>query len=581
MDKKLFLAVCASVAFASCTNDAFFGENAAEKETLAINFAGESANFTRASSGATAAALLNNEFKVLGVLNNGGSKENVFQNYVVKYDGLIGNDDSNEYGWSYLTTDGQYIKYWNLTATRYEFVAFSGIGSKDIANTESNSIQGVDASNVANIFASDKVVATYSGTYRDANNEVVNCVKYGRKVPFNFKRLGAQVRLGVYETVPGYAVKNVKFYYGDNVLTANINKASETVGLSGDFAVSGDYVVTYDAANVAVANLTSGGTHTNQMELGTLNYDADGAISTTPALPTWATIGGEAWQAILPYASNTKNLVFRVDYDLVPLDGGATIRVYNASAVIPYSWAQWKPNYAYTYVFKISNQTSGQTTRPDIDPEKDTDGDGIPDIYDDDDDGDGIPDVDDPDDDGDGIDDEDETPDPGYEIVPDPDTENPDPTRPAVSPIVFDAVVSDILDYNQETITGVTALGGNAITTYSATSNYTDAAEYGVGEDIVLSSPSRGQWRLAFSDVEISEADVASLTLNFDNVIGGATADGQTIHQASEYGATFKVEQEGYYIVWLRYLPNTYWNDPADDVPANYVDVYKVIKAHN
>lgn len=603
MKKKLLIAALAGVALASCTNEDFVGVSEVETPPSAenmISFGGAGSNLTRAAAtGADAAALLNNQFTVLGNLVNGetGATETVFDNYIVKYDGNVGGDETNVYGWTYLTTPGQNIKYWNLSATKYDFVAFSGYdASKRIASTEANTLENIDATTIQGLFAADRVTANYTGSAG---------VQYGNKVTLNFKRMTSRVRFGIYETVPGYAVKNVRFYYGDKALSSKRSDAVQVAGLRGQFPSKANYKVTYDANNAVVSNVEPGAVYSDQIVFGALDYQtmdasngeklkADGSSDATGdkvflgtssstvsfakqnATLDGAVVANSAWQPVLPNEANDKNIVLRVDYDLVPLDGGATpgsvIHVYNAAAVVPATWAMWKPNYAYTYIFKISDQTSGQTTPPGMDPDKDTDGDGIPDIDDPDDDGDGIPDVDDPDDDGDGIPDED---DPDFPTVPDPDEENPNPNKPAVSPIVFDAEVSSVEDYNDETITGVTGLGGNAITTYSKTSNVTNAAEYAVGETIKLSSVSHGQWKLVHTATETTEQQVAdNNTFSYD-IIAGAQTGSQTIDEASVYTAEFTVEQPGYYIVWLRYLPTG-----LADQDGNYVDIFKVIKTH-
>ena len=593
MKKMLYAAAIASAALASCSSDEFVGTAPSGSEstsTEAILFQGFSQRATRAAdkTGAEAAALLNNKFTVLGnLVTLDNTVETVFDNYKVLYDGNVGGDESNEYGWSYLTTPGQELKYWNLAAKRYEFIAMSGYDeTKRIASTEKNVLENLTANSVKDLYVSDKVTASYTGA---------DGIMYGNKVGFTFKNMGAKVRLGLYETVPGYAVSNVRFYYGATSLTTNTNLATTTVGVNGEFPQKANYDISYDTKNSAMANLVaSSATLDGTMQFGALKYQsiaasngemlkADGSsdatgeaafLGTNSTEVTWAEIAADQiWQTILPNAANKKNIVLRVDYDLVPLDGGATpgsiIHVYNAAAVIPSTWAQWKPNYAYTYIFKISDQTSGQTIPPYIDPNKDTDGDGIPDYLDPDDDNDGIPDEEDPDWDP-------ATPeDPDLPQVPDPDTENPNPNKPAVSPIVFDATVSAIENYNQETITGVTALGGDAITTYSKESNVTDASEYKVGETITLSSYSHGRWGVVHTTTKTTEKAVADNNTFAYDFIAGVPAAGQTIDEVSTYGAEFKVEQAGWYIVWLRYLPTG-----MADIDANYVDVFKVIETH-
>ena len=55
-------------------------------------------------------------------------------------------------------------------------------------------------------------------------------------------------------------------------------------------------------------------------------------------------------------------LTLRVNYTLVANDGSKEeIHVYGAKAIIPAKYAEWKSNYAYTYIFKISDNTNGKT----------------------------------------------------------------------------------------------------------------------------------------------------------------------------------------------------------------------------
>ena len=563
-----FLAAIALVAFASCTNEQFAGgDDIPGNKTLAINFLSGSKSMTRSdATGAAAAELLNKTFRVYGtVTNDQNITSPVFDNYVVNYKGAnsIGTDSTNTAGWSYLNQTSlglnpanQTIKYWDLSAPQYDFVAFAGLqNDMRVVSTTSNTIP-VTQENMNQIFLSDRVTAKWQAS---ATGKTSNA-QYGKTVKLTFKRLSARVRFGIYETVPGYAVKDVKFYYDDNALAEAGTSTKTVAALRGTFPQSGNAIISYDKNNEVVADFV-GTDVSNNLKFGELDYtyaasslvsggnlNADGTVdstgvgepkflSTTSATPTFAketqvvdsaTVNTIFWKNVLPYASNEQNLVLRVDFTLVSLDGvGAPINVKGASAVVPVSYAQWKPNYAYTYIFKISDKTNG-TTGP-------------------------------------------TNPNPG-----DPDTPNPNP-NPGVPdglyPITFDAVVSSVEDYNQETITGITSLGGDAITTYSATSDVTNAGEYRVGEEITASSISHGQWKLAFSASEPTEQSVADNNTYTYTTLAGAAEDGKTIDQCGTTFAQFKAEQAGYYIVWLRYLPTG-----LEDVEGNYVNVFKVVK---
>ena len=573
--KTLILGAIALMTLAACSSDEYVGTTPLTRNQ-AIIFSGGNNNVTRADvTGASAAALLNNSFRVYATVAT--NPETVaFDNYLVDYNGNIGGDSTNTHGWTYLGQNSlgvnpavQVVKYWDLSAPAYNFVAFSGLDNDiRVTSSESNTVK-VTPSNIQKLFVADRVTAKY-----DASNTGTTAnVQYGKgPVTFNFKRVLSRIRLGIYETVPGYAVKDVKFYYDENYLHQAGTSTKTIAGLRGEFPVQGSYIFTYDANNMVVASLSDiDRTMANNFQFGELAYtkaasslvsggylkgdgtvDNDGDeifLSTSSAEPTWAkkdavldgqNVSNSMWQPILPFPENQMNLVLRVDFTLVAVDGvGAPISVKGASAVVPVSYAQWKPNYAYTYIFKISDKTNGTTGEPNPNPS-------------------------------------------------DPDNPNPNPepgVDPGLYPITFDATVSSVDDYSQETITGVTNLGGDAITTYSVTSDVTNANEYHVGEEIIASSISHGRWCVAYSATETTEKQVSDNNTYTYTTLVGAAANGKTVEQNGTTEARFTVEKAGYYIIWLHYLPTGLAD--KDDVydatgtlveKGNYVDVFKIVK---
>ena len=565
--KKIFgLAALATIVLAGCTSEEVVTPVSTPQlgDGLAINFSSGNQAITRSDLiGADAAALLRNTFRVYGTQRVGSVDVPVFDNFVVNYLGesSIGKDSTNTCGWTYfgLNSKGlaparQDVKYWDLDVPQYDYVAFAGLDDGNrIVSTTSNTIP-VDQVSKDTIFVSDRVTARYqaSATGKTAN------AQYGKTVTLTFKRLAARIRLGIYETVPGYAVKDVKFYYDDNYLAAAGTSTKTVAGLRGKFPVSGNVIVSYDENNWVVSDF-DGTEVANNFQFGELDYTtaestvlsggflkADGTVdatgdaaflSNTSAAPTFAkstavldgeTVDNSTWKTVIPYASNDVNMVLRVDFTLVSLDGvGAPIEVKGASAVVPASYAQWKSNYAYTYIFKISDKTNGTTGNVDPNPV-------------------------------------------------DPDNPNPNPNPgvdPGLYPITFDATVSNIADYNEETITGVTNLGGDAITTYAEGSDVTNTNEYKVGETITAASISYGQWSVAYSTSEPTEAAVADNNTYTYTLLAGIPNEGQTINDVAVTSAKFKADKAGYYIVRLRYLPIG-----LEDVPGNYVNIYKVVK---
>lgn len=73
---------------------------------------------------------------------------------------------------------------------------------------------------------------------------------------------------------------------------------------------------------------------------------------------------------VYPNLEAQSPMLIRCDYTLTSLDGsGETIEVKNARVTVPVQYCQWKSNFAYTYLFKISNNTNGTTGDDPTDPD--------------------------------------------------------------------------------------------------------------------------------------------------------------------------------------------------------------------
>lgn len=423
MKKYLFFAASA-LALASCSSDDFVGDNSGNLHGTTngeIAFAGGTAKITRAGNhvGAVAAKLLNNQFIVAGFKSataptTGVSATPVFDHYTVHWDAnTAGTTADNTSDWKYvghvpqtglsgITEGKQTIKYWDYSTAQYDFIAFS-VGDKTIiTDTETEPTTGqvkvtkVDAANATN---KTKGAYTIKGKAEDLSKcyiaDLVTAYKskaggtsdYQNEVTLSFRNLTTKVRVALYETIPGYSVKDVKFYSvgtGDNDQT--ISETSATLFASGatatdNFYGSGTATVyfptvgkdninnsDYNKAHVAIAGENGQTTQT----FGNLNYglsddkrlgetEADKLyLATKSSEATYAT-GKNHYEIVLPNEAGT-TLTLRVNYTLVANDGsGEEIKVYGAKAIIPAIYAQWKSNYAYTYIFKISDKTNGKT----------------------------------------------------------------------------------------------------------------------------------------------------------------------------------------------------------------------------
>lgn len=422
MKKYLFIAASA-LALASCSSEDFVGteggnvENGANK---AINFAGETGKTTRAANGnkvgADAAKLLGEKFYVLGTKGtlptNSPTTTKVFDNYQVGWKAnTAGTSSDNTNDWKYAgldfvalntTThakdDKQTIKYWDYSQPQYDFIAYS-IGGNTLvtdkdATLKDNEVLGttIVTPNVNNVttnatYASytlkaNKIKALKECYYTDVTT--VEKKNYGKPVQFTFKNLTAKVRVAFYETVPGYSVKELHFYSDEKTnradLTTEDSKSATlyTTGTEDYIAKNGEITVTYPVVgstaqtagtkgyNKAIVSVESkNATDTDsKLALGNVNYATDNKLATSAKEASMAGKQEDAYYtAVLPTAANGKPLTLRMNYTLVSDDGSKEeIKVYGAKAVIPASYTQWQPNFAYTYIFKISDNTNGATS---------------------------------------------------------------------------------------------------------------------------------------------------------------------------------------------------------------------------
>ena len=433
--KYFFLAALAATALASCTSDDFIADAPpvdVNEGMTPILFTSNQKAFTRADYvGAEAAEMLGNQFVVFGYKGTKTATPGttVFDNYLVKYfENSANTTESNSDNWEYVLSEtgvpikhavdngivAQTIKYWDYSQPQYDFFAWS-TGSKapiyegtpaagEVLVSEMAATAATDpATGLANAYTftgtadalkdcyiSD-LVTVYKGTVE--GNPTYNVVQNGYQLPvtLKFRQLGTKVRIGIYETVPGYSVKDVKFYTKDGVLDADANDNTKPAAgqivddatifttVAGDIYTQGTYTVSFPTVdsptnadnNQAHISFVGEGDQTTIVDWGTLDYtyrekgeSEEGKVYLGRTSNT-ATFAGDAadnyYVVYLPNETGT-NLNLRIDFTLEAIDGGGEeIFVKNAKAQVPSIYTTWKPGFAYTYLFKISDKTNGRT----------------------------------------------------------------------------------------------------------------------------------------------------------------------------------------------------------------------------
>jgi hypothetical protein len=296
----------------------------------------------------------------------------------------------------------QTIKYWDTSATNYVFTAVSAPTAqitdgrvkieKEVTNTGFNKgytitlKQNASSQNATpdNVYVSDREVIT------DVTNAKSKAVK------LTFRNFMSKVRFGIYENIPGYKVVITGISATDaNGTTKNYTNTDKGFGVTnGAIIVPGadtKYTVTYESSNTAnnqnkakvaiAANTTpssvsyiyTGGTDWLSTQFVSLTSNDNKFISESAASPTYdltttksVTTNGTTAQVttvgdyttILPYPSNNKGLKLTLSYNLYSVDTGEKVSVTNKTAVVPAAYCQWKSNYAYTYIFKITDKSA-------------------------------------------------------------------------------------------------------------------------------------------------------------------------------------------------------------------------------
>ena len=475
--KHLFLAATA-IFLASCTNEEFVGNNlgTTENGTNTITFGSGFKAVTRGNTyGAEAANMLNYKFIVGGFKGASTAATSVvFDNYAVEWtQNTAGTTESNTSDWEYVgktmpttsSVSSQTVKYWDYSQTLYDFVAYSLGNSTGVTpsafNTTNHSftLAGTEAE-LTKCYIADRVT--------------VEKADFGKEVTLSFRNVAAKVRVALYETIPGYSVRDVNFYQNDtDPISTNVS-SNTSATLIGTFNTGGTYTITYpgttkgqsdyNKAHVDLAATPAPTTAAVRNTFGTLNYtDGEGSLNTpsddtdnlylqrTSTTPSFAG-SGTYYQTVLPNETGTV-MELRINYTLVANDGsGETITIHGAKAYVPKQFTKWLPNYAYTYIFKISDNTNGWTSTTDTDPA-------------------------------------------------------------GLYPITFDAVVVDSEDNTQSTITTVAS---PSITTYQKGHNHaTDGPEYEPGDiyvQVILDGTLKGdlatKGQLYTLSADKTEADV-------------------------------------------------------------------------
>lgn len=410
--KKVYLILTAAVGMTitSCTTNDYFGDGTpVVNNSGAISFSSLSKGTTRADFvGADAAEKLNNHFVVYGAKNTSETAAGtfadtkVFDHYNVEWvANTAGTTTSNTSDWEYVglakhhnasadIADKQTIKYWDFSTSQYDFIAYS-TGNKTEVFDATDLVTGslvvtpiTPATAVSNAYTVTGLSADdFSGFYV-ANMQTVVEANYKNEVPFTFRNITTKVRMALYETVPGYSVKDVYFYVSDvdaaPTTTAALYAGANAFNEKGTFTVKYPTIghpnsgkSDFNQAHIDFQAYTDGTGTDSKKQFSTLSNLAAaegnetagniylGRTASTASYTYKDATDDKGYKYVLP---NEEGVVLNLkcNYTLVSTDGSnEIINVTGATAQVPQIYAMWKSGFAYTYIFKISKNTNGTT----------------------------------------------------------------------------------------------------------------------------------------------------------------------------------------------------------------------------
>ena len=274
---------------------------------------------------------------------------------------LTSNNNGENY---YLSTQNKYmsnkqsqwLKYWDYSSANTEFFAY--------APYVNGSLKPEFAINGKKMtFPNNSIEAGYDDLslfeYMVAYTNQLKA-SYAKDVQLAFKRMNAKVNIKFWEEIDGYKVEIIDLKGNTTNTVTGVQATPATLtgttyAASQTFWTKGSAVVDFSGTT---PDCTVTGT-TKQTANLEFKVPANNAIigdtrATATASPT-------TYYGLPLGTSNNTGFTFHISYKLTSLDTNETIIVNNATVHVPTANVQWEANKHYTYIFKITKNSTGST----------------------------------------------------------------------------------------------------------------------------------------------------------------------------------------------------------------------------
>lgn len=401
--RKLLLITACSALIASCTNDTELnGGNNSESKQNTIGFEVLHRNSITTKDGKSNLQEAGHyNFGVFAYKNiSSSSSQQVMNNYLVGYKGInVGYNltDANQTtlsssNWAYeklgsseYTYDGsegyykkdatfymsnnanQYLKYWDKSSESVDFYAYAPYINGNQTATFATDTKKMT---IGNDGIKDGYDDRSKHEFMYANTTVAKA-NYNKDVQLAFKRISAKMQIKFYEDIAGYQVQilNLKEDKTSGVCAAPaIAPTGEgTTYTYGILYHSAGATIDFSSANpsLSLTGNTKFSRESTNGECLRFNVPTANPIATEK---TQASASSTTYY-LIPINKDNTGLTFHVTYKLTAEDTQETITVRNATVHVPYSACNWTSNNSYTYIFKITKNSTGTTeSNPTIDP---------------------------------------------------------------------------------------------------------------------------------------------------------------------------------------------------------------------
>lgn len=409
--KKTMILAAAALVLASCSSDELINSPKTAGDTP-IAFSVDKKNITRATN---LEALGHYNFGVWAYKKTPGTKI-VMNNYLVGYsngtdkgyentgastwDGSAGSETDHKSPWFYenlgkdeYSYDGasfykksqtaymsanehQYLRYWDLSFATTEFYAYAPYRAEGVTfNEDARTITVAHAAQTAGYDDASLQEFIYAGA--EADNADLKDVK------LVFKHLGAQLNLRFYENVPGYRIQIIDVTSTETGIQATPATKEGTTYTKASYYTDCGATINYssDIDNpVATVNHSEALTTQNNLKFdipgtgnGLASFTAPVTGTVYNVIPEEDNNGTQTYAnsptVYYPVAQPTESktgFTFHVSYKLIAEDNGEEIIVNDARVYVPAKdgatyIAAWQPNTKYTYTFKITRNSTGNT----------------------------------------------------------------------------------------------------------------------------------------------------------------------------------------------------------------------------